>query len=649
MPKILSFKKNAKLLIAWGGVFFWISSSFSSPSEDFQRWKFLYEEQASFREITAFLEKHPDWPSQKTLIKKAEKNLDGKESSTFIIPWFQKHPPVTAEGAFAYAKALMKAGQTPEAKNIIKKAWREFEFSSDSLKTFYQHFGQFLTSEDTEKRASYFLYKEDRQAVEALFPYLTQHQKDTVNVRLAFLSLQEDAKAKLENHRIFAKDNPALVYEQIKWYRRRNLYPEALALLEQSFPEEEKKFAEFWWTERNRLARHYIENKHYRQAFAILQQHRLKEGENFVHASWMMGWLQLRFLNQPRRAFEQFKKVYPLVKTPQSQSRFAFWAGEAAKNLGLKIESINWYQKASLHPGTFYGQLAISRLRTFAEHGRRLILSFPQSLSVSTELKKSFNNRPLVKVLKNLQGEDQDKYKFFFLFKLTELIHDPKEHHLLVELAHHVGGPYATVESSREIAKKHYLLTELSYPSLMTGNHKRLLEKVSGSRSLFSSLVHAIIRQESRFNPKAESCAQAMGLMQIRPSTAAEHERNLKSYGVTVPLTASLFHPEKNLALGSAHLDHLVQEFQGNLILVIAAYNAGTGNVRKWLQALGDPRETKMSWLDWIELIPYYETRNYVQRVLENLMVYQFRLSPANKPCYDLAQLLSLRLEALSQ
>ena len=212
-------------------------------------------------------------------------------------------------------------------------------------------------------------------------------------------------------------------------------------------------------------------------------------------------------------------------------------------------------------------------------------------------------------------------------------------------LAYQLGGHHATTEVSLEINKQRYVLTETAYPTLPTTQQFQLIDKVAGKRPLFSSLAHAIIRKESRFNPKAESSAGALGMMQLMPATAADQVKKLKGYGLTIQNGASLFNPEKNLALGVVHLDQLIEEFGGNIVLISAAYNAGSGNVRKWLKLFGDPRQTNISWVDWIELLPYNETRNYVHRVLENFVAYQHRLPQSKKAPYDLARSLTVPLQ----
>ena len=606
----------------------------ASPQQDFTTWKRLYEEEAAFEEIAAFIETHPDWPSQKTLQKKAEKAISGTHTDQQVIKWFSKFPPLTAEGAFYYAKALLKQGQMQLASTVIKTTWHEKEFTKDFLKVFRTAFQSFLSPADDVKRVNFLLYKEERQAARDMLPFLSSAQQKTTQTRIALCDCQSQNNV--------ATTHGGLAYDRIKYHRRLKNYDEALQLLRSAHPEE-AEFAEAWWMERNILARYLIENKQYQQAVQLIKNHRLKMGESYVHAEWMLAWLRLRFLGQAETAYAQFKKIYALVKSPQSQARFAFWAGEAAKKLGHHQDCQTWYKKAANHSGTYYGQLAISQLRLV--HKKPLaIFCFAKKPSTSDAVYKNFEKRPLVKVLKSLSQSDKDKYIFFFLFKLADLISSAEEQKLLVQLAQQLGGHHATTEISRELSKKRYVLTETAYPTLAIPYQTHLIGKVAGKRPLFHSLAHAIIRQESRFNPKAESSAGATGIMQLMPATAAEQHKKLKVYGLTVQQGASLFNPEKNIALGAVHLDSLIEEFGGNIILVSAAYNAGSGNVRKWLKAFGDPRETKLSWVDWIEMLPFNETRHYIHRVLENLVAYQHRLPQTKKTTHDLGQILTISL-----
>jgi soluble lytic murein transglycosylase len=645
MPRILLFPQNAKSLIKLflvSVISLWMSIPITaSPESDFAEWKKLYEEEVSFEDVINFLETHPDWPSQKTLRKKAEQALTGRESIQKLISWFQKFPPITAEGSFHYAKALVQNEQPHLAQGVIKTAWVEKEFSESFLKEFRATFQNFLTAEDDIKRVNTLLSKEERQAVLDMVPFMDSSNQTVVRARLALLSSQPEADKDIDFQK--HKTNSGLTYDLIKWHRRLQHYSEALELLKGS-PQNEADFPEAWWTERNLLSRYLIENKQYQQAVNLIKKHQLKMGESYVHAKWMVGWLQLRFLNQPQPAYEQFKKMYALVKSPQSQARFAFWAGEAAKVLKQSTQSHNWYHKAAHHKGTFYGQLAISQLRHV--HKKVIpIFHFIKTNAIPASTVSQFEKRPLVRVLKALSQQDKDKYMFFFLFKLSELIHDANEQILLIELAQKIGGNHAITEISREVAKKRYVLTEVAYPTLSSRHQANLLGKVAGTRSLFHSLTHAIIRQESRFNPKAESNKGAAGMMQLMPATAAETVKRLKAYGLSVKKQDSIFNPEKNITLGVVYLDYLLEEFDGNIILVSAAYNAGLGNVRKWLKLFGDPRETKLSWVDWIELLPYSQTRDYIRFILENFMAYQHRLPQTKKPVYDLGQVLTTPLK----
>lgn len=647
MIKIPLFIKNSKPSIKSLVLILGLMSSprlNASSLEDFTIWKRLYEEESSFSELSSFIQTHPQWPSLKALRKKTEKALkdEGMENDN-LLEWFSKFPPLTAEGCFVYIKILLNKGRTTKAREVAQKAWTELDFSPKLLKEFKEHFSVLISNEDNVKRVNNLLFTEEHQAVRDMLPYLTPPQQEIVQVRLS-LSCKEPHP---QNFFIAQKDQleRGLLYDLIKWYRRHNHYSEVFSLFKKVNKKDECQFAERWWQERNLLARDLLERKKYLEAIKIIEGHCLSSGEGYVHAEWMIGWLQLKFLKQPEKAYERFKKIYPILCSPQSKSRFAFWAGEALRILKRDQEAQGWYFKAAVFKNCFYGQLASCRLIKFYKKNISSVYFTKRSSPPSKVLEK-FKKRTLVRVLKTMSAKDREKYIFFFLFKLVEQITDPIELELLISFAQEIGGPHAATELQREIGKHHYLLTTQTYP-VLPSFFEKFLEQSFKKKSSLNSLAHAIVRQESNFNHKAESCAGAMGLMQLRPIVEKEHIPNLRKYGFSVKPQATLFDIKKNLTIGTVHLDQMLKKFGGHIPLATAAYNAGASNVEKWLSIFGDPRTQSIDWLTWIELIPFKETRNYVQRVMENYIVYQHRIQCFKRKPDDLEYILNNALSPL--
>lgn len=617
----------------------------SSLSNQYNTWKRLVSGPASPLDIIHFINTHPEWPSKNLLSKKLEMALTGTENTQTLLSWFQNNPPLTAEGSLIYIKLLLKASKKEEAYALIKKTWVKNDFSPSIMKTFKATFADTLSADDDMRRINRLLYKEDIKAAKEILKWLNQSQQDLVKTRITLIQEKSNAIEALSNTMIFIKNHPGLLFDQIKWHRRLKNNKEAMKLLNYD-PEkntEEVEYPDEWWQERNILGRRMIEEKRFQDAYNVMKNHKLVSGENFANAEWLLGWLQLRFLNQTFEAYQRFQHLFEKVKTPISKARAAFWAGEAAKELG-KIEQANgWYKIGSEHPATYYGQLSISRLNT---QGIKLAsIKKLISLVPSPLVRKRFEERELVKVIKLIPKTEKKEFISPFFIKLGQIIDDPAEHELLVDLAHSSGSSHVAVETAKKVSQLKVPMVKTAYPLLSTSlqkvihNTNHTFTPLCSKKHLFNSFVHAIIRQESRFNPKALSPAGARGLMQLMPATAQREIKRTSSNK-----SASLFDTKNNLTLGSSHISSLLHDFDGSLILTAAAYNAGKRAVNEWIALFGDPRYSATDTISWIELIPYAETRNYVQRVMENFIVYQERLKETPLTSHDLGQHLKAKI-----
>ncbi|MBY0281237.1 MAG: lytic transglycosylase domain-containing protein [Alphaproteobacteria bacterium] len=634
------------VLLTIFGILSTVSPVFSAPSlsDQYNTWKRLINGPVSPVEIINFLNTHPDWPLKTHLTKKLEMALTGTENSQTLFAWFQNNPPLTAEGSFIYIRLLLNSGKKNEASALIKKTWIQNDFSPSMAKNFKSNFSWALTSEDNMKRMNRLLYKEDIKAAQGMLKWLSQAQQDLVKTRIALIQEKATANQSLANTKVFTKDHPGLIFDQIKWNRRRKNNKDAMQLLQS--PEknaEEAEYADEWWQERNILGRRMIEEKRFQDAYKVMQDHKLLSGENFANAEWLLGWIQLRFLNQTFEAYQRFQQLFEKVKTPISRARAAFWAGEAAKELGKTEQSKGWYKIGSEHPATYYGQLSMSRLN--AQGVKLASIKNLISLTPSPLVRKRFEERELVKVIKLIPKTEKNEFVSPFFIKLGQIIKDPAEHELLVDLAHNKGSSHTAVETAKKVSQSKAPLVKTAYPLLSTSLQKVIhstnhsFTPFASKKHLFNSFVHAIIRQESRFNPNALSPAGAKGLMQLMPATA---QREIKR--ISFNKSASLFDTKSNLALGASHISNLLNDYSGSLILTAAAYNAGQRAVGEWITLFGDPRHSTIDTISWIELIPYAETRNYVQRVMENFIIYQERLKDKPLVRHDLGQHLKVNL-----
>jgi soluble lytic murein transglycosylase len=414
------------------------------------------------------------------------------------------------------------------------------------------------------------------------------------------------------------QDNPGFLYDRAQYRRRTGRPEEALPLAAQIEPREAPAVArEDIFRERRLYVPRALRNGNFRQAYNLVSNHGLSSGESFADAEWLSGWLMLRFLDQPQRAAEHFAHLSENVSAPVSRSRALYWRAEAARALGQADEAERLLAEAARHNFTYYGQLAATR------GDRTAMLSLPETAYVSPEARARFAGRELVRALRLMSEVGAQRDFESIAFYLDDTLDDPMEIELLSQMAREQSYHRTALRSAKAGLFRGVVATNAAYP---------LVELPSAVRSRGRpepALVLAVIRQESEFDPAAISNANARGLMQLIPSTARMQARR---EGMTYERAALTSDPEYNMTLGSAHLAQLIDEFGGSYVLAIAAYNAGSHNARSWIGDWGDPRSRSVDVVDWIELIPFAETRNYVQRVMENLQVYRHRLAGTPSP-----------------
>ena len=617
IPISLAF---AKLLLWLSCILGFAFASGENVSMKLNQWVRLQEDNVSFSEASRFIDTNPSWPRLEALQRRAEQSLKGIEDSPDVVNWFKKHPPLTVTGKSIQIRTLLKKGQETDAIALIKKTWIEDDFDSSSFKRFNEEFGKYLTPEDYNQRLNYLLSFEKIDEARRYLPMVDKNHQALAAARMAMIQKKSEIPPIPETLR----SDPGVLYEKAKLYRRQDKDEKALEILtSRRIGESEKILPSLWWQERNIMARRMIEAKRYKDAFEIINKHQLVSGEDYAHAEWMMGWLSLRFLKDPHKAFSTFKNLYEKVKAPISRSRAAFWAGEAAAALKLDSEKMDWLQKASLHAGTYYGQLANARLE---EMGHIISTSsLFKKTSISQTVRKKFEDRELVKALHTLISQGKHDFDEAFVIRLAEVI-DDNERSLLIELVHEKKNASAAIRTAKKAARGATLIVSQAYPTLSDA----LVKKMEKTHPVLPFLSHAIIRQESCFDASALSGAGAQGLMQLMPATAAEEARKIKKEKGTTISTRSLYNKDANITLGVSHLHTLLNQFNGSLVLAIAAYNAGGKAVNQWLIDFGDPRDPSVDIIDWIEHIPYAETRNYVQRVMENFGLYFHRLKPVS-------------------
>ncbi|MDR3435500.1 transglycosylase SLT domain-containing protein [Telmatospirillum sp.] len=564
---------------------------------------------ASFADITAFMSANPEWPQTSTLERRAEEAITVATPDQAILEWFSTHSPQTVDGVIAYGKALMGTGDNEKTEKLVRARWVSGNFGPIQEHEFLSNFQEMLTDEDDEARLDRLLWEHQDQAVAHQIQRVDDAHQLLAQARMALNSDAANAETLAAQVPDRLKNDSGLIYEKVRYRRLHDKDEQAIALL--NSPSADKTRPDLWWTERAVLARRLLQQGRISEAYQITRNHRQSEGAGFAEAEWLSGWIALRFLNDRDVALTHFSRMYDRVATAQSRSRAAYWAGRASDALGHGDDAVRWYNLAATHVTTFYGQLAAGRLN----HDQMWPL--PADPLPNAQDIEQFERHELVHAAKMLGQIKETDLIRPFMQRMAELATTPGMRALAADLATNLGRADIAVAVAKRSEREGVPLITSGYP----------IPHVKTGETPERALVMGLIRQESAFHDEAVSSAGARGLMQLMPTTAAKVAKALnlvfkKKEALANALTAN---PNLNVKLGSAYLGDLLSDFNGSYVLSVASYNAGPSRIRKWMRDMGDPRQPEIDAIDWIESIPFAETRNYVQRVLEGVQVYRRR------------------------
>ncbi len=558
---------------------------------------------ATFAEIADFITQNPEWPGQLTLRQRAEETIVGASDAT-VRDWFHRYNPVTPYGKLRQAELLITAGQQAAATAQIRDVWINSELSAFDEKSILARFPGIIRGEDHIKRLDRLLWDGLVESAKRMLPRVSQDYRLLADARMKLADFKpgvEGAVARVPTH---LKNDPGLLYERTRWRRRKEFYDSALEGLLN--PPKDLVRPVAWWTERQSLARHALADGKPQLAYRLVVKHGLSEGAAFADAEFLAGWIALRALHDAQSGYDHFVRLYNGVKLPISRARGAYWAGRAAEALNRPDLANTWFASAAENATTYYGQLAQTKVG--GEASRRLAAEPKPSAEEGVQFRK----RELVRAVEMLGEIGETDRLSVFMLRLSELARTPAEHVLVASLFESVGRLDLAVGAAKRAGYAGVMLIDHGYPMIE-------LPKGDAERPL----VLAMTRQESAFERTAVSKSGARGLMQLMPATANHIAR---SHGLPYSADRLLTDGGYNVTLGRAYLEELLDHFGGSYVLSIAAYNAGPARVRQWVDNFGDPRTKNIDVVDWIESIPFTETRNYVQRVLENLQVYRIRL-----------------------
>jgi len=575
------------------------------------------EETPGFAAYERFLLDHPGWPDEAGLVARGEAALDEDMSLARRLEWFAMHPPRSTAGQIAHLETIAAVGDEAALKSAVRTVWRQIEFGRRAEADFLKTYGGYLREIDHIERLDEMLWRGRAGAARQAAKHVPEGWKRLADARLRLRFRQAGVDAAVKRVPAELQGDPGLHYERLRWRRRAGLRTGARELMFEAPPSDE--FVGLWWRERAWHIREAIDDGKLEDAYLLAASHIQRSGGPFAEAEWLAGWIALRFLDRPADAMRHFGQLHANVSTPISSGRAAYWAGRAAEALGNDDDAREWYARGAVFQTTFYGQLAAARI------GAKTI-TLPEPAMPDATARAAFAADDKVRAAQALIRLNLDRLARLFLRNLAVTSDDVDRSALIAELAAEAGQLGTAVFTARRAAIGRMILPELGYPQLSP----------TPTEGPEPALVHAIIRQESSFETTAISRVGARGLMQLMPATARETARSI---GLDYDLGSLIARPDYNVRLGSTYLKRMVERFDGHYIKAIAAYNAGPHRVTRWVAEHGDPSDPRVDVIDWIERIPFAETRNYVQRVLEALHVYRDRLADDHDQATALASL----------
>ncbi|MEH3119184.1 MAG: transglycosylase SLT domain-containing protein [Methylorubrum populi] len=566
-----------------------------------------------FERVVAFSRSHPDWPAGPLLRRRAEERLLSERKSPAVVrAYFAGAKPASAPGKFALALALRADGLDADAADLVHDLWREESFGRNLEARVADAFPGVLTVIDHRYRMERALLKEDWGTAARAADYAGGSYASLVRARRAVQG-KAGAAAALAAVPPSLRNDSSYLLSRAQYFRRADKAAEAAKVL-LSAPTNPDVLADgdTWWVERRIVARKLMDAGDSKTAYAVAAGHSARTAEKRIEAEFHAGWIALRFLSDPAAAERHFAQAASVAETPISLARAAYWQGRAAEAEGKTAEAKTFYERAALQPIAYYGQLARVRL------GRHsLALRAPAALSPTA--RAAFDDRLFVRGLKLLAAASLKELALPLYIDAARSLADEAQVDALGETAAQARDARALVAIGKLATQRGLPLDAHAYPTLGIPDY----ETFTAVPQVERAMVFAIARQESQFDPRAQSGVGARGLMQMMPATAQRTAKRVSAAYDTDRLTSD---PAYNARLGQAHLGELMEDWKGSYILAFASYNAGGGNVKKWVDAYGDPRRPDVDPIDWVERIPFTETRNYVQRVMENLQVYRNRL-----------------------
>jgi soluble lytic murein transglycosylase len=562
----------------------------------------------NYKEIADFMNANPDWPAMKKLRNSAEEALDESLPAKTVVSYFASKEPSVGNAMIVLAEAKMQLGyDEKEVNKLFRQGWIQGDFSKEREEEILQKHGSRLRDEDHIRRIDRLLWEDKIPTAKRLIGRVGDGYEVVFTTRILYMEKRRVPEGVINRIPKTLRADAGLLFERVLQEDQRENYKrvyEMLVNVKTTMPYQEQ-----WWKVKSRLVRELLKNKNYQQAYAIAKNSGNTSGEDYAESEWLAGWISLEFLKDAASAYKHFHNVYDNVTFPVSKSRGEYWMARAATKNNDPEMARNWYLAAADNPTTFYGQLAYVKL-----HGKAPV-AIAKITVQAADKEQVFKSNELLKCAYMLESVDEAKLAENFISAAIDSAKSQVEMAAISEFGKQVGRTELSVVAAKQALKKGVILSSHGWPVIENIPH------IDAEKSL----VLGIIRQESSFNPQAKSPADAYGLMQLLPATG---KMMAKKLDINFNAHKLANDPLYNVQLGSRYISGLVEKFDGSYILAIASYNAGPTNVNRWIETYGDPRllSSPDQVLNWMESIPFSETRNYVQRVLENVQVYRSKL-----------------------
>jgi soluble lytic murein transglycosylase len=566
-----------------------------------------------FEEVTDFLIKNPHWPQQDKLKEAAEYYIKDNTNLAKVRSWFATNIPQTSNGykyrAIAYAKSTKDLSKIS---TILKEGWIYGDFTPEEEKTYLKNFKKYLTNIDYIKSIDEHLWQDEVSEAMRAFKKIDQNYQKSFALEIAIIKNQkyiDEAFSQIDQKYYTS----GLLYKYLLYKKRQKHLPDENTLKIIAHIKHDYMHSDEWTKLLCYYAREYMEQKNYDAAYKVISKHFALSDEQRREAEWLAGWISLSYLNKTDVALKHFHKFSAVARTPMSMSRGYYWLGRAYEQKGDKEHSLKFYKNAARFGYTFYGQMAATELKYDK-------IKLPGKPKIEIHHSHKFEKNDIIIAAKLLLKYGNAELAHLYAKAAIAEASSDAEILLIAEFIRNNYNINYMVDTAKIATHNHVFLKEYSFPTPY-----RIKQNI-----VEEALVYSIIRQESVFNSTAVSNRAAMGLMQMIADTACRTAKQMKVKCEIPKLTKD---PKYNIKLGTHHLKDLLEETKYSYLLTIISYNTAPKNVKKWIRLFGDPREIKnlRDVVNWIESIPFAETRNYAQRVLENLQVYRVVLNKENK------------------